>query len=313
VTPAGILVVGEAIGDFIPQDAGGRQYEAVLGGSGFNAALALARFGAGVSYAGALSTDALGRRFRAALAQEGIDAGLVRESARPSAVAIVAPLRADGVPEFGLYLDGTAHQEPDGTPRRCPDGIVHLHAASFGATAGPSGEATLALTEDARSQGASVSYHINIRPSALPERPEAIRAIEQRIARADIVKASLEDLAWLHPGREPDAVAQDWLALGARLVLVTRGGEGATCHSAGETLFATAPQVMVSDTVGAGDTFIGGFLAFLAARGLLGRQAQAPSRGVLQRALEFACAGAADSCTRPGCDPPRRRAADYPA
>ena len=30
--------------------------------------------------------------------------------------------------------------------------------------------------------------------------------------------------------------------------------------------------------------------------------------GDLAAALSFACAVAADSCTRPGCDPPRRRA-----
>ena len=64
MSAADILVVGEAIGDFIPRDTEGRHYEAVLGGSGFNAALALARFGARPAYAGALSTDALGRRFR---------------------------------------------------------------------------------------------------------------------------------------------------------------------------------------------------------------------------------------------------------
>lgn len=311
MTPAGILVVGEAIGDFIPQDAGGRRYEAVLGGSGFNAAIALARFGAGVSYAGALSTDALGRRFRAAMAQEGIDAGLIRDSARPSAVAIVAPLAADGVPEFGLYLDGTAHHEPQGTPRRCPAGVVHLHAASFGATVGPSGEATLALIEDARSHGASISYDINIRPSALPRRPEATAAIEARIALADFAKASLEDLAWLYPDRTPEQVADAWLALGARVVLVTRGGEGASCHFGSGTLMAAVPPVVVSDTVGAGDTFIGGFLAVLSARNLLGPRSALARLGELQAALAFACEVAADSCSRPGCDPPRRRAADY--
>jgi fructokinase len=306
VTRAPILVVGEAIGDFIPQDAEGRRYEAVLGGSGFNAALALARFGAGVTYAGALSTDALGRRFRATMALEGIDDSLIRDTARPSAVAIVAPLRTDGVPEFGLYLDGTAQAEPQGTPRRCPDGVIHLHAASFGATAGPSGEATLALIEDARARGASISYDINIRPSALPEHTLGLQLIEERIARADIVKASEDDLAWLHPGREPAAVAADWLARGVKLVLITRGGDGATCHRAGGVLTACAPDVRVSDTVGAGDTFIGGFLAALAHRGLLGGSLAEATQDDFQAALHFACAVAADSCTRPGCDPPRR-------
>ncbi|AMJ62271.1 carbohydrate kinase family protein [Bosea sp. PAMC 26642] len=301
-----ILVVGEAIGDFIPRDGEGRHYEAVLGGSGFNAALALARFGADVGYAGALSTDALGQRFRAALAVEGIDDRRVVASDRPSAVAIVAPLGADGVPAFGLYLDGTAHGEPDGVPRECPEAVLHLHAASFGATAGPSGEATLALIESARRRGASTSYDVNIRPSALPPHDEATRLIEQRVARADIVKVSLDDLDWLYPGKTADEVSMDWRGLGARIVLMTRGMDGAVHDGPAGTFAMPSPSVVVADTVGAGDTFIGGFLAVLAARDRLGTGLAKAARGDLEAALAFACEVAADSCTKPGCDPPRR-------
>jgi fructokinase len=309
VSAADILVVGEAIGDFIPRDAEGRDYEAVLGGSGFNAALALARFGARPAYAGALSCDALGQRFRAALVAEGIGTALIHESARPTAVAIVSPLRPGGVPEFALHLDGTAHAEPEGTLRHMPPGAAHLHAASFGATVGASAEAVTALAASARAQGATISYDVNIRPSVLPERERALPLIAARIVQADIVKASLDDLAWLHPGEPTDAVARRWRALGARLVLVTQGPDGAICYGPEGALAAAAPPVAVTDTVGAGDTFIGGFLAVLAARGRLGRGFADTDSGDLQAALAFACAVAADSCTRPGCDPPRRTAA----
>lgn len=308
MSPAGILVVGEAIGDFLPRDADGRHYEAVLGGSGFNAALALARFGAKPAYAGALSTDALGQRFRAALVAEGIGTALIHDSARPSAVAIVSPLGPGGVADFALYLDGTAHADPNGTPRRMPRDAAHLHAASFGATIGPSGEAVTELAASARSFGATLSYDINIRAFVLPARDRALALIEARIAQADIVKASLDDLAWLHPGEAPEAVARRWRELGPRLVLITHGADGATCHGADGMLSAAALPVAVVDTVGAGDTFIGGFLAALAARGRLGTGLAAATRDDLQAALAFACAVAADSCTRPGCDPPRRLA-----
>jgi len=313
VTQGTILVTGEAIGDFIPRDGEGRHYEAVLGGSGFNAALALARFGASVAYAGALSTDALGRRFRTALATEGIDANLVKDSASPSAIAVVAPLGPGGIPEFGLYLGGTAHAEPEGAPRSCPSGTIHLHATSFGATVGPSGEATLALIESAKAQGASISYDVNIRAAVLPERAVATALIEQRIALADIVKVSLDDLAWLHPDWPAEKVVAHWhglgaSGLGAACVLVTRGGQGASCHSADGLIESAAPSVDVVDTVGAGDTFIGGVLAVLAMRDLLGQKLALATRGDLQAALAFACDVAADSCTRPGCDPPRRKA-----
>ncbi|HEY5794770.1 MAG TPA: carbohydrate kinase [Bosea sp. (in: a-proteobacteria)] len=308
MSAADILVVGEAIGDFIPRDAEGRHYEAVLGGSGFNAALALARFGAKPAYAGALSTDALGRRFRAALEQEGIGTALIHDSAWPTAVAIVSPLGPGGVPEFALHLERTAHADPDGTVRSMPPGARHLHAASFGATIGASAEAVTALATSARVQGGTVSYDINIRPSVLPERELALPLIEARIAQADIVKASLDDLAWLFPAEEPDVIARRWQSLGATLVLVTKGPDGAICFGPGDPVTATAQAVVVADTVGAGDTFIGGFLAVLAARGRLGAGFAEATHDDLQAALAFACAVAADSCSRPGCDPPRRLA-----
>ncbi len=304
--PNTILVVGEAIGDFIPRDAEGRLYEAVLGGSGFNAALALARFGARAAYAASLSTDALGRRFRAALAAEGIDTTLIHDSPCPTAVAIVSPLGPDGVPEFALHLDGAAHHDVQGTQRSMPAGFVHLHAASFGATIGPSGEATGELASSARAAAATVSYDINIRAAALPGRERARDLIEARIGLADIVKASLEDLDWLYPGEPVEGVVSRWRGWGTSLVLITRGAEGAVCHGPGAPLTAAAAPVTVSDTIGAGDTFIGGFVAVLAARGLLGSGFAGAGREDLQAALDFACIVAADSCTRPGCDPPRR-------
>lgn len=308
MSAADILVVGEAIGDFIPRDAEGRDYEAVLGGSGFNAALALARFGAKPVYAGALSTDALGQRFRAALEQEGIGTSLIHDSALPTAVAIVSPLGPGGVPEFALHLEGTAHADPTGTPRSMPAGFAHLHAASFGATIGLTGEATAELIRSGCAQGASVSYDVNIRASILPPRSESLPLIEARIAQADIVKASLDDLAWLHPGVPAETVARRWHDLGARFVLVTRGPDGASCYRGAQVLTTAAPPVEIVDTVGAGDTFIGGFLAVLAARGRLGPGLDEASLGDIQAALDFACAAAADGCTRPGCDPPRRTA-----
>ncbi len=307
---ASILVVGEAIGDFIPRDQAGRHYEAVLGGSGFNAALALARFGAACRYAGPLSQDALGARFRAALSAEGIDATLVRDSARPSAIAIVAPLAAGGAPAFGLYLDGTAHAEAGGVPRSCPPGTLHLHVTSFTATTGASGPAVLALLDDARASGVSTSYDVNIRASALPPRAEVVPLIEARIARADLVKASLEDLFWMYPGEEPEITVRHWRRLGAYYVLVTRGPQGASAFGPGAAATAMPPLVAVSDTVGAGDTFIGGVLAVLAARGRLGAGLAALTHADLEAALRFACAAAADTCTRPGCDPPRRAATE---
>lgn len=303
-----ILVFGEALADLIPRDGEGRHYEAALGGSGFNAALALARCGAQTAFAATLSRDALGRRFREMLAAEGIELAVAAESDLPTPLAMIEPLGPDGEARYRFHLAATAldivPELPDG-----PMPFGHLHFTSFGATAGSSGEAALALMRRAKAQAASISYDINIRPPALPERATATRLIEQRIGLSGIAKASRDDLAWLYPDWPEERVVAHWLELGARLVLVTRGGDGASCHGRDGVLEGSAAPVAVVDTIGAGDTFMGGFLAVLAARGALGARLAEVARTHLEAALTFACAAAADSCTKPGCDPPRRRAA----
>src|SRR5262249_39000732 len=73
-----------------------------------------------------------------------------------------------------------------------------------------------------------------------------------RIARVDEVEAAARTLATSGP-----------------LVVVKLGREGAIAAAADDVAHATAPEVDVVDTVGAGDRFGAGFLAgFLGARSL---------------------------------------------
>ncbi len=106
------------------------------------------------------------------------------------------------------------------------------------------------------------------------------------IDRAEWLKASDDDLAWIAPDTDPVDAAR---ALGAPTTLITRGARGATVVTADAAVDIPAPPVDVVDTIGAGDAFAG---AFLTRR----RGAEAA----------FAAEVAADTCTRPGADPPRR-------
>ncbi len=63
----------------------------------------------------------------------------------------------------------------------------------------------------------------------------------------------------------------------------------------------------VVDTVGAGDAFTAGLLAWLWRRGRTGRaDLAALPAGALGEALHYASRVAALTCTRAGADPPRR-------
>lgn len=300
----GVLVIGEAIADFLPRDPEGRSFDCVLGGSGFNTTLALARLGLQPRYVSALSDDALGQRFLAVLMAEGADLSGLRQSEKPMPVAIVSPAAASHGAVFALHLAGTSHDEPAKWPEAMPADIGHAHAASFAATVGHAAAASLALLADGKARGTS-SYDPNIRAACLPPHREAVPLVEARVAAATIAKASQEDLAWIHPGLAPDQALQRWLALGCRIAIVTRGERGALALTSRGFVEVPSAHVKVVDTVGAGDTFSAGFLAAMAKDGALGVPGLEPDADQLERWLAFANRAAAITCSRPGCNPPR--------
>jgi fructokinase len=127
------------------------------------------------------------------------------------------------------------------------------------------------------------------------------------LPRTTLLKVSDEDLGLLYPGHDPAALAQEWLADGVALVVVTRGSEGAWAWTARQHVAAAPVEVAVVDTVGAGDTFQAALLTALAERGLLSRAALAGiGEADLRAALAFAAQAAAVTCSRRGADLPRR-------
>jgi len=128
------------------------------------------------------------------------------------------------------------------------------------------------------------------------------------LPRTDLLKISDEDLGLLLPGSAPEAFAQRALAAGARLVVVTRGADGAIGWSAsGARAEVPTVPVQVVDTVGAGDTFQAALLTWLAERGRLDRAGLAGlDANALRDALGFAARAAAITCSRRGADMPRR-------
>lgn len=302
----GVLVYGEALADLVPENTSLSRYEALLGGSGFNTALTLARCGAPVSYCATLSRDALGQRFRARLEEEGVDLRFAAESEAPTPLAMVAPLGADGAARYHFHLAGTALDEPPPLPASL-DGIAHLHVTSFGATVGASGERALALMRLARAAGLGISYDLNVRLPALPELEATRRLIDERVALCDLVKLSSDDgVDAFDIGY--DEVFARWHEQGLPLILQTGGDEGADLlRAGGDMLSAFVPAAEIIDTIGAGDAFMGAFLASLLQNGGLGRALRALPDGIAASAMDFAARIAAETCEQRGCDPPRLR------
>src|SRR6266487_811276 len=116
---------------------------------------------------------------------------------------------------------------------------------------------------------------------------EAVR-LDRILRRADVVKTSTEDLAYLFPGQDAWDGAAQLLARGPACVVVTDGAAPARAFTAGgQQIRADVPAAPVVDTVGAGDAFGGAFLTWWTGKGL-GRADLADAaavRGATQAAI----------------------------
>jgi fructokinase len=179
--------------------------------------------------------------------------------------------------------------------------VTALHVGTLGLVLEPTGT-TIERLVQAASADVLVMLDPNCRPSATRD-PAAFRRRIDRIARrADVVKASEDDLRFLDPSATPDTVIDRFLELGVRVVLRTDGGGSVEIRTSTDRVSVPVPRVEVVDTVGAGDAFGGGFLAAWAAAGH-GRVELASIDRVVE-AVTFAIRVAGVTCARAGADPP---------
>jgi fructokinase len=297
-----IAVCGEALMDVVGRGAGA----AHPGGGPFNTARALARLGVPATFLGRLSTDAFGRELAVRLAEDGVDLSMA--SIGPEATTIAfADVDASGVASYRFLLEGTS--APNLTtamlPERLPAEVRALHVGTLGLLLEPMAS-TVAELVDREGGGRLVMVDPNVRTALVPSGNRYRDRLEGVIARSTIVKASESDLAWLYPriGYEEaaDAILRHH---DVRLVVATLGARGAFGASSEARKLVAAPRVDVVDTIGAGDAFGAGLLAWLHDRNQLNRDVQLAA-GELEDALRFACLVAAITCTRAGAEPPLR-------
>jgi fructokinase len=142
----------------------------------------------------------------------------------------------------------------------------------------------------------------NCRPAATRDRAGYLARIDRLLARADVVKVSTDDLAFLRPGVDPAAAVVDLVDRGPQAILWTDGASAVHVVTPDGTTSIVPPRIEVVDTVGAGDAFAGGFLAAWIGSGR-GR-AELESHDELVTAARHAVRVASFTCTRAGAEPP---------
>lgn len=275
------------------------------GGAIFNTSIALARLRIQTGFLSGMSSDLFGDQLRSALAGSNVDTSQIITSDRPTTLAFVQ--LTGGHATYTFYDENTAGRQLD--PEKLPTISDTVSAMYFGGISLINEPCANFYAELAAREAASRVIFVdpNIRANFVHDEDIYRARLDRIIGHADILKVSDEDLNWIVPGPMTliDKVKQ-MLALGPKVVILTRGGAGASAFTQrGIAVNVSSRQVEVVDTVGAGDTFNAGVLAKLSENGLLTKDGLQNIQGSeIKMALEHGARVAAITVSRSGANPP---------
>ena len=301
-----IATIGEALVDLIEQADG--RFEACLGGSVCNFTQALAMQGVPTTYLNPLSQDKFGTRFNDLLLKKAVNLGTGKRSTCPTSLAIVS-LDEQGSPTYAFHRESVADRDisADQLIASLPAPCTLIHTGGL-ALVPADLDKILSTIGTASGRGTLISIEANLRPMAVKQRADYIAGVKRVLQQAHIVKVSDEDLEVLGLG---DATLEQLSAAlfensSVQLIALTRGAAGAALLTRTQQVtMATPGQLKVIDTVGAGDCFQAGLIAYLQHAGKLAAASclEQLDQAFLQAALQHAIAAASINITRTGCDP----------
>lgn len=213
--------------------------ESFPGGNPVNVAVYVRRLGGSSAYLGAVGTDGYGRMIRSALSDKGVDVSRVQ--VLPGDTALSHVRRVDGERVFGDYNEGVM------ADFRLREEDIDFLAGFDMVVTGLWGHAE-GFLEEIRRRGVPVAFD----------------GAERPLDPAGRIALPHTDVAFFADDSAGEAALEERIrevaALGPGIVVATRGGQGSLAFD-GERFYRRGiVSCPVVDTMGAGDSFIAGFL-----------------------------------------------------
>lgn len=250
-----VIGIGEALFDVLPE---GKK----LGGAPANFAYHVSQFGIDSCAVSAMGDDELGKELVAELNEHQLNYQIEKVDYPTGTVQV--SLDANGIPAYEIK-EGVAWDNIPFTPA-LEEKAKDCTAVCFGSLAQRSevSRNTIHRFLDTmpNEEGRYKVFDINLRQGFFTK-----EIITESIKRCNILKINDEELITIsrlfgYPGI--DLQNKCWLLLGKynlKMLILTCGVNGSYVFTPGEVSFIDTPKVEVADTVGAGDSFTGAFVA----------------------------------------------------
>lgn len=265
-----LISIGEMLIDFIPQEKGVglsdvSSFEKAPGGAPANVAAAVSRYGQASKMVTKLGKDAFGDFLVETLQHVGVDTRYVFRTNETNTGLAFVSLKSNGERDFSFYRNPSADLllEAD----EIEDSMVEegdiLHFCSVDLVESPMKYAHEKLIQLVHNKQGIVCFDPNVRLPLWSDHEKCRKTILAFIPKAHIVKISDEELEFITGFKDESAALQSLFAGNVKVVVYTKGSEGASIITRDHSYSKEAFKVNAVDTTGAGDAFIGGFLSCL--------------------------------------------------
>ena len=212
---------------------------------------------------GQVGDEPFGHWLRDVIAAEGVDVSALATSPTARTTIAFVATRADGKKDICFYRNPGADAEfsVEQIPPRIFEGLQLFHCGSVSLSLEPCRAAQFEAAHRARAAGALISFDPNWRPSLWPDFDLARDLIWQMMPLSDIVKVADEEWEFITGTSDFAEGAAKIRAVGPKLVVITRGSDGASFFFDGGHGDVPGFSVEAIDTLGAGDAFVAGLLS----------------------------------------------------
>jgi len=267
------IIIGRAGMDFYPDPPGTKTEEAThffscLGGSSANIGAAITRHGGKAAIVTSVSDDAIGRFALNELAKYEVDATHVKSvggEARNS-LAVVESRVEDH--QSVIYRNGAADFE------MTVEDVSAVDYRSYGAlittgtvfAAEPSRSAAFHAFDLARKAGLPLIFDLDYRPYSWPSPEVASEVYSRAGSLCDVIVGNDLEFGFMAGGMDKGLdKARELANTSAEIVIYKMGEEGAITIARDEEFRTGVYSVTALKPTGAGDSFMGGFVASMAA------------------------------------------------
>ncbi|PQP80176.1 carbohydrate kinase [Paenibacillus sp. PCH8] len=260
-----LLTVGELLVDLISNEydehIGCDGYTRFFGGAPSNIALNVSNLGIQSKIASAVGEDGLGTFLMNHLQKAGMDTNHIQRVDESTSLVVLTQSRNSPVPIF--YRGADYHLSFTASMEHALHNSKIVHFSCWPISRVPARHTVERVITEAKSHGVLIGFDPNYHRMIWPRGEDGMEVVKSMISQVDVIKPSEDDAERLFGKAAPERQMERFLELGAKMVIMTLGKDGALVCNGRETISFESYATDIVDTTGAGDAFWSGFYTAL--------------------------------------------------